>query len=110
MADDADILLDNIINGNKNEIPSTEKKSNLQIHSFGDILGDILKTIKYKHIIYLFLIFIFICSDIVIDHILIKIPGAVEQRSSTGYGTVIQGVLLVFGFLIIDALIGHDLI
>jgi len=72
--------------------------------SIGDMILDIIKKIKYKHIILLFILFILLNSDLMIEKVLSNFSGAVEQRNTTGYGVFIQGLLFVLGFLIIDTI------
>jgi hypothetical protein len=68
--------------------------------------------IPYKSLLFLFVLFIFITSDIFNATILKKINGTInsEQDCATPYGTVIQGILLVIGYAILNFLISHEII
>lgn len=48
-----------------------------------------------KNLIILFIIFLFIVSDIFMNNVLMKINGATVCCETTVYGSVIQGVFLV---------------
>lgn len=62
-------------------------------------------TLNYKLLLFLFLFFILVNSDIFVDKILSNIEGAVEVREPTAKGTVIQGLILVFFYMIVDLII-----
>jgi|SRR5579883_3683017 len=63
-------------------------------------------TINYKMLLFLFIIFIFITSDIFVDKILSRINGTVEHTNiTTNKGTFIQGLFLVLFYIIMDMLI-----
>lgn len=62
-------------------------------------------TINYKLLLFIFLIFIFISSDIFIEKVLGSINGASQNREPTVKGTFIQGFFLVFLYMIIDLII-----
>lgn len=42
-----------------------------------------------------FVIFLFVASNVFVDHVLAGFRGAVEHRTPTAYGTVLQGLCLV---------------
>lgn len=44
----------------------------------------------------LFCVFLFVVSNIFVDHVLTNFDGAVRGRSPENYGIVVQGVALVF--------------
>lgn len=62
-------------------------------------------TINYKLMLFLFLIFILITSDIFVEKILGRIDGATQHRDPTTKGTFIQGFFLVFFYMIMDLVI-----
>jgi len=61
-----------------------------------------LRQLNWKMYGLLFIIFILITSDVFIDRILSKFSGAVSGTDATSYGTVIQGIMLVLFYMIIE--------
>lgn len=59
-------------------------------------------TLNYKLLLFLFLIFLLVTSDIFVEKILGKIDGATSHRDPTTKGTFIQGFFLVFFYMIMD--------
>lgn len=53
-----------------------------------------------KVLLALFLVFMFIVSDIFTDNIVSGFPSATKGRSPTLYGTVLQGIFLVIFYAI----------
>jgi len=72
---------------------------------FPSLFADLFLKINWKMAFFLFLFFIILTSDIFIDKCLRKIPGSVDNMTSTNKGSVIQGVVLVIFFVIMDAII-----
>lgn len=68
------------------------------------------KKINFKSLIFLFILFIFISSDIFIEQILDKFGDTVEHNNPTSKGVLIQGIMLVLGFAILDTLVNYNLI
>ena len=66
--------------------------------------------INFKLLISIFVIFLTITSDVFTDRILSQFMGAVEFKTSTSWGTVIQGLFLVIGYIIMDLFISQGLI
>lgn len=61
--------------------------------------------------IFLFILFIFINSDVFIDRVMRGISHKyVEGRHPTTMGIVFQGVVLCIMFVILDCLVSHDII
>jgi hypothetical protein len=77
---------------------------------FGSLLLDIFSGIPYKSLILMFIIFIFISSSVFIGRILGKVNGAVNGTQPTNYGTVLQGIILVMGCILVDAAIKNKII
>lgn len=70
-----------------------------------------LCNIRYKSLLFLFILFILITSDVFINMILKKLNGTVDDHGyATPYGTVIQGIVLVLGFMILNFLIDQEII
>lgn len=94
-----------------NEIGSAN--SNKKTKTPGDfpsLFADLFMRINWKMSFFLFLFFIILTSDIFIDKFLRKIPDSVNNMTSTNKGTVIQGVVLVLFFIIMDAIISSGTI
>lgn len=67
--------------------------------------------IRYKSLFFLFVLFILITSDVFINILLKKLNGTVDDRNiPTPYGTVIQGFVLVLGYMILNFFIEKELI
>jgi hypothetical protein len=86
-----------------------DKKSN-DPGDFPSLFADLFMRINWKMAFFLFLIFIILTSDVFIDKALRKIPGSVNNMTSTNKGSVIQGVFLVLFFIIMDAVISSKTI
>ena len=70
-----------------------------------------LCNIRYKSMVFLFILFVLITSDVFISIILKKLSGAVDDHGlASPYGTVVQGVILVIGYMLINFLIDQGLI
>ena len=66
---------------------------------------------KIKAAFFLFILFIFICSDVFVDRILSdKNNTYVEGRNVTSKGIVVQGALLSLGYIVITILIENEYI
>lgn len=66
---------------------------------------------KIKMAIFLFIIFILVSSDVFIEKVLSgKDSTYVEGRYATSKGTMVQGILLVFGYILVSILISCDYI
>lgn len=72
-----------------------------------------LCSIKYKMLMFLFILFIFVTSDVFNGTLLKKIDGAISQDdhlSATPYGVVIQGIVLVIAFSVLQFLIEKNVL
>jgi len=63
--------------------------------------SDDVSYIKLKDILLLFLVFIVVCSDSFVEHILGIFPSLVKNGIPTTSGVIIQGILVVIGFLLV---------
>jgi hypothetical protein len=64
-----------------------------------------------KTAVFLFILFILISSDVFIDRILSSTDNSyAEGRQCTTKGTVVQGILLSLGFIIIHTLVSYEYI
>lgn len=70
-----------------------------------------LYSIKYKSLIFLFILFILITSDVFVSMLLKKLNGAVDDRGdATPYGTVMQGLTLVLAYMVLNFCIDQEII
>lgn len=74
------------------------------------IVKDIICGVDYKLIGLLFLIFLFVTSDVFMIRVLDKFDDAVDYKSPTNRGILIQGVFVVLFYIIADALIKNSVI
>jgi hypothetical protein len=77
---------------------------------FMGIFADFFVSINYKLIFLLFIIYLFLHSDMFVDKVLSKVKGAVDHRSPTNKGTFITGLVLVIFYMIFDMLIQSRII
>ncbi|AIB52004.1 hypothetical protein F-liban_283 [Faustovirus] len=77
--------------------------------SFFDIFGK-LQNLDFKQSIFIFLLFIFVSSDLFYEHFLSMFDGAVDMRNVTNYGVIIQGVMLTIGFIVFNSMVKAELI
>ena len=79
-------------------------------HNEDDSLEYVVKS-SYKQYIALLFIFIIVMSNIFIDNILSMFgPSAVLSRKVTSYGIILQGLFLVFLFIVAQYLIEKEYI
>jgi len=74
------------------------------------IIMDMISHVQFKFVALMFLMFIFLSSDVFINRILATFKGAVNQKTPTTYGTTLNGLFLVIAMIIIDAFIGQKII
>lgn len=75
-----------------------------------NMASDALGGFSFKLILFLYLIFIIVCSDVFIDKILSKFDSAVDMHVPTTYGTLIQGAILVVSYIFTDVLIKMEVL
>lgn len=63
-----------------------------------------------KLIVFLFIIFLFVSSDIFIEKFLHKFNNAVNNREPTAKGVMIQGIVLILLFMFMDIIIKTGLL
>jgi len=74
--------------------------------SFISIIADFFGNVNYKLIIILFLIYVFLMSDLFIDKVLSKVSGTTENRNQlTPKGTLVNGLLMILLYMTADLLI-----
>jgi hypothetical protein len=88
------------------DIIMNPNKSKSLITSLMEAVGKI----QFKFLILLFVMFVFISSDVFIDRILVSFDGATELHSTTNYGVVLQGLFLVLGYVMLEILVDQNII
>ena len=79
--------------------------------SFIDIFADFFGGVNYKIIFFLFIIFMFINSDIFIEKVLSRFDGTVEGRVTvTNKGTFISSIVLILFYMTFDMLIRNRIV
>lgn len=87
------------------------KKGGKGPDSFSSIIADFFVGVNYKLILMLFLIYVFLMSDMFIDKVLSRLDGAVsERRNLTSKGALINGVVLVLLYMTADMLINNKIV
>ena len=77
---------------------------------FVALSGNILSNINYKLGIFIFIIGIFLYSDLFVDSILNSFPGAVDSNYPTSYGTIVQLTIYTLILIVLDLLIKYEII
>lgn len=78
---------------------------------FASAIVGLFSSFNLKFIIFLFIAFLFVSSDIFIEKILNKIDGTtISGRETTTKGTIIQGIVLILFFMGIDVVLKTGLI
>ena len=89
--------------------PITVSKKN-RPDDFSGMIKDMACSFNYKLIFILFLIILFINSDVFMARFLEKIDDAYDYKSPTNKGVVIQGIVGVLLYMVADVLIKQDII
>jgi hypothetical protein len=66
--------------------------------------------VSSKILIFLFLIFLFVTSDIFTYNVISKFDGACVGRTVTTFGTILQGISLVIFYMVLIYVNEHDYI
>jgi len=85
-------------------LDSPKEKISNQDH-FPGMAASMFSNLNIKNAIFLFLMGILIFSDVFIENVLKSFDGAVFENESTTKGTMIQLLVLVLGYLIVDLLV-----
>ncbi len=72
---------------------------------FPSMVTDLLKGMPWKISMFLFMLMIFIYSDIFVELFLNSIDGAVEGDSPTSKGTLIQIIITIICYIVLDLLV-----
>jgi len=90
-----------IIDFEEDEKPQKKKKSD---DLAGPLIG-YMSGVYFKLLFAIFLIFMFISSDVFIDQVLGRIDGASEHKTPTSKGVFIQAIIMVLLVMGIDLLL-----
>lgn len=82
-----------------------KNKSTNENDDFSHMLVDLFKKINVKIAIFIFLIGIFVFSDLFIEIFLNKFNGAVDGHETTTKGTMIQLMMISVSYIILDLLV-----
>jgi hypothetical protein len=75
------------------------------------MLGGLVANVNWKLIFLLYMIFLLLSSDVFINRVLAKSPDCVGYTNTpTPWGTMVQGILLILGYMIADVLIKKEII
>lgn len=75
---------------------------------FPSMATDMFKGINWKIAFFLFVVMLFVFSDVYIELFLNSIPGAVEGDSPTTKGTITQIITTIIAYMILDLLVQGD--
>ena len=88
--------------------PESDASAEKEQEKKGRLSLGVLRTAKV--LLSLFVLFIVVTSDGFVDHVLDKFDGGVDGGVPTSYGTVVQGIFLVFFYAIVVYLMDMDLV
>lgn len=88
----------------------SKKKCKKSTEDFISMFSDLFDSINYKVAVLLFIIGLFIFSDIFIELFLVGINDAVIGDETTTKGTMIQLTMLTFGYIVADLLVTGNII
>jgi hypothetical protein len=77
---------------------------------FVSMCSDLLNGINWKVSLFIFILGMFIFSDVFIEVFLLPIDKAVEGDIATSKGTIIQLLSLTFGYILIDLLVQGEIL
>lgn len=74
------------------------------------MFSDLFNSINYKVAFFLFILGIFIFSDLFVDGVLMSFKDAVYTDVPTTKGTTIQLMFLTIGYIVIDLLVSGNVV
>ena len=86
----------------KNKINNSDNKTD-----FMNISGNILTNINYKVTFLLFIVGMILFSDVFMENVLIKFNDTVDGECTTTKGTIIQLLLLIISYIVLDLLVKY---
>lgn len=88
----------------------SKKKCSRNREDFISMFSDLFNSINYKVAILLFIIGLFIFSDIFIEVFLVGVSGALNGDETTTKGTMLQLTLLTLGYIVADLLVSGGIV
>jgi hypothetical protein len=73
--------------------------------SFQYIFVDVMSKLNWKVAVILFLVFVILSSELMMEKVYHSIPGAVKNGALTNTGVLVQGVMLVLFYMVVDGLV-----
>jgi hypothetical protein len=96
---------------NRRYRPKNKRNKNRSKDDFISMFQELFNAINFKGAIVIFILGLFLFSDIFVNNFLSGIPGSVDEtENTTTSGTVIQLTFLTIGFLIFDLLIKGEVV
>lgn len=86
---------------------NTKNKSNDEQTDFMSVSGNILTSINYKVTFLLFIVGMLLFSDVFIENVLIKFKDTIDGECTTSKGTMIQLILLIIAYIVLDLLVKY---
>lgn len=100
-----------ILHGNK--MPTNEPDYDVLVDEKSglyDLGATAAGKLQWKLFGFMFLMIMFINSDVFISRILSKLDGATDYKEVTSYGTGIQAMLIVLACIIFDVLVRYQIV
>ena len=79
-------------------------------NNFIALVVDAFGKIQFKLLIFIFIMFVFLSSDVFVDRILSNFDGAVELHAVSNYGIMLQGIFMVLGYVVLQILIDQSIL
>jgi hypothetical protein len=78
---------------------------------FGQMVRDVILQIPFKMMFIIFVVYFLLHTDVFINRIMAKIPGAVPFNDTLStYGTILVGILLVFMYAVFNVLVENGIL
>lgn len=84
--------------------------NNSQQNSFPVMLTKMFTHINWRIGLFIFVLGIFVFSDVFIELFLSGVPGATSLGNATTKGTIIQMVIITIAYLLVDVLVQSDVV
>lgn len=91
-------------------VSGSSKLNLLRPDSAFDMMAGLINSIPWKLSIFVFLLFMFVSSDLFIDWILTRFSNSVDHRTPTPKGVLIQGLFLVLCMIMIQLLVDINIL
>ncbi len=71
---------------------------------------DSASKIRLKFLVLMYILFIFIVSDVFVDRILSNFIGATELHTVTNWGSALQGIFYLLGYIVLEILADQSIL